>query len=89
MVTAIRINDFTTEDAMVVPSIVIKRDITGDYLYVVKQNEKGQLIAAKRYVKRGRSYEGMTRITEGLVPGDKVITAGYNLVSTGSYVAVS
>ncbi len=88
MITAIKINDFTSNDAMVVPSIVIKRDITGDYLYVAKQNEKGRFVAAKKYITRGRSFEGMTRVTGGLVSGDKVITAGYNLVSSGSYVAV-
>ncbi|MBN2213379.1 MAG: efflux RND transporter periplasmic adaptor subunit [Bacteroidales bacterium] len=89
MITAIRINDFTSHNAMVVPSVVIKRDITGDYLYVVKHNEKGRFVAVKKYVERGRSYEGMTMVAEGLVPGDRVITAGYNLVSTGSYVAVN
>ncbi|MBN2612145.1 MAG: efflux RND transporter periplasmic adaptor subunit [Bacteroidales bacterium] len=88
MVSAIKINDYSSKDAFVVPSIVIKRDITGDYLYVAAPDEKGNLVAKKKYVKRGRSYEGTTRISEGLAGGDKVITAGYNLVSTGTRVEV-
>ncbi|MFO7657550.1 MAG: efflux RND transporter periplasmic adaptor subunit [Bacteroidales bacterium] len=88
MVSAIKINDFTSKDAFVVPSIVIKRDISGDYLYVASPNEKGDLVASKKYIKRGRAYEGTTRIIEGLAEGDKVITAGYNLVSTGTFVEV-
>jgi membrane fusion protein (multidrug efflux system) len=36
MIASIRINDFTSEKAFVVPSIVIKRDITGDYLLPIK-----------------------------------------------------
>lgn len=88
MVTSVKINDFTSSDAYIVPSIVIKRDISGDYLYVAKQNEKGLLTASKKYIKRGKTYEGITMITEGLEKGDRVITAGYNLVSSGTFVAV-
>jgi membrane fusion protein (multidrug efflux system) len=89
MISSIRINDFSSQDALVVPSIVIKRDITGDYLYVVSRDKDNKVIATKRYVKRGISYEGDTMISEGLKKGDKVIIAGYNLVSSGSYLALN
>jgi RND family efflux transporter MFP subunit len=88
MIASIRINDFTSENAFVVPSIIIKRDITGDYLYVATPAEKGALVAKKRYLERGTSYEGETMISEGLREGDKVVVAGYNLVSSGSYLKV-
>ena len=88
MVSSIQINDFTSKDAFVVPSIVIKRDITGDYLYVAVKDDKNELIARKKYVERGISYEGSTMVVKGLKEGDKVIVAGYNLVSTGSYLAI-
>jgi len=88
MISSIRINDFTSGEALVVPTIVIKRDITGDYLYVASPNENNNMVATKRYVERGVSYEGNTMITKGLNPGDKVVIAGYNLISSGSYLAV-
>lgn len=88
MVASIRINDFTSENAFVVPSIVIKRDITGDYLYVAAPSGTNDLIAKKRYLKRGTSYEGDTMIEEGLKEGDRVVVAGYNLVSSGTYLKV-
>lgn len=88
MISSIQINDYTSEQAFVVPSIVIKRDITGDYLYIAAPNEKNQLIAKKKYIERGISSEGNTMITKGLKEGDKVIVAGYNLVSTGSLLAI-
>ncbi len=89
MIASIRINDFISTDAFVVPSIVIKRDITGDYLYVVSPDEKNILTAKKRYLTRGISYEGNTMVTKGLKEGDKVIVAGYNLVSSGTYVTIN
>jgi membrane fusion protein, multidrug efflux system len=88
MIASIRINDFTSENAFVVPSIVIKRDITGDYLYLATTAEGNALIAKKRYLQRGTSYEGNTMITKGLKEGDKVVVAGYNLVSSGTYLVV-
>ncbi len=88
MVSSIQINDFTSEKALVVPSIVIKRDITGDYLYVASASKKNEMVASKKYIERGISYEGNTLIEKGLNEGDKVIVAGYNLVSTGSYLAI-
>lgn len=87
MISTIRINDFTSNNAFVVPSIIIRRDITGDYLYVVK-NKDGKQIATKAYVTRGLSNEGSTMITNGLTEGDKVIIEGYSLVSSGSLIAV-
>ena len=88
MISSIQINDYTSEQAFVVPSIVIKRDITGDYLYVATPDEKNQLVAKKKYIERGISSEGSTMVTKGLKEGDKVIVAGYNLVSSGSLLAI-
>ena len=87
MISTIKINDFSAKDALVVPSIIIRKDITGDYLYVL-QNKNGKEISAKKYIKRGLSNEGNTMILEGLNAGDKVIIDGYSLVSSGSLVAV-
>jgi RND family efflux transporter MFP subunit len=88
MISSIQINDFTSKDAFVVPSVVVKRDITGDYLYVARLDKENKLTAAKKYIKRGISYEGNTMVDEGLEAGDKVVVAGYNLISTGTNLTV-
>jgi membrane fusion protein, multidrug efflux system len=87
MISSIKINDYTDEKALVVPSIVIKKDISGDYLYAAAGSRGSELVATKRYIKRGVSYEGITQVDEGLKKGDQIIVAGYNLVSSGSYLA--
>jgi len=83
MVAIVNINDFTAENAMVVPSKVIKEDLKGNYLYV-EITEGKDLIARKRYVTIGRTFEDKTRVVEGLQFGDKVIVEGFNRVSDGS-----
>ncbi len=81
----IRINDFSSEDAMVVPSIVIKQDMSGSFLYLAKQVEN-KWVAEKRSVKAGITYKDQSLITEGLSIGEMVIVKGYNQVTDGSII---
>jgi hypothetical protein len=82
------IKDFEAPEAVVVPSIVVKQDSRGEFLFVVEKNETGKEIASKLYVKSGLSYSDRTMITKGLSEGQKVIVAGFNQVGNGSLVEV-
>ena len=86
MLAVVRFQDFEMEEALVVPSIIIKEDFKGKYLYVVETNSEP--VARKIYVKTSLSNDEGTVITEGLKFGDKVITEGYNLVKDGMGVDV-
>lgn len=79
--------DFTAEDALVVPSIIVKQDIVGNYVYVV-ENNSNKTIARKVYIETGMSYGNETMVTKGLSAGDRVIVKGYNQVSDGTEVRV-
>ncbi len=85
ILSVIKINDFSTDSALVVPSIIIKQDFNGSYVYVAK-NQSENMIAKKVYVKTGMSDGSNTMITEGLNPGQMVITKGYNLVKNGTEI---
>jgi len=75
----IRLVDFTSDQALLVPSIVIKKDLKGEYIYIADQ-EKNQWIAKKTYITTGLSEGNTTMVKSGLSPGQKVIIQGYNLV---------
>ena len=85
MLATLTINDYTSENSFVIPSFVIREDLKGYYIYVAR-GKNGKWIAEKRYIKPGKSYKGNTEIIEGLKPGERVITDGYNNVSTGQIV---
>lgn len=87
MIAIIKIRDYLQEEALVVPSIVIKNDLKGNYLFLVDKNQ-GKNIARKTYIETGRSQLGSTEITQGLTPGRQVIINGYNLVKDGMEVEV-
>ncbi len=77
----------TTESAFVVPSIAIKQDIKGNYLYMAT-SEEGELKARKRYIETGLSYQDQTMIKEGVTQGEEVIVKGFAQVSDGVNIAV-
>ncbi|MCT4639961.1 MAG: efflux RND transporter periplasmic adaptor subunit [Bacteroidales bacterium] len=84
MLAVLFINDKTINDALLVPSIIIKEDNTGKFLFKVNGNN----VAEKIYVKTGISYKDQTEIVEGLNEGDKVVTEGYNLIANGDTVGI-
>jgi RND family efflux transporter MFP subunit len=87
MVSTIQINDFTSKEAFVVPSLIIRKDITGDYVYVV-HTEEGEDVIRKKYIQTGMSYDDDSLIEEGLESGDRVVVKGFHQVSTGIPVRV-
>ncbi len=87
MLSKITFLDFEVEKALVVPSIIIKKDFKGNYLYIVAKDKNGY-IAQKKYVKTSLSNDEGTMITEGITQGDQVIVKGYNLVKDGIAIDV-
>ncbi len=87
MVSTIKIKDYSSDDAFVVPSLAVRKDITGNYVYIVSKKDK-QYIVGKKYVTTDLSYEENTMITKGLNKGDQVIIKGFHLVSAGVPVNV-
>lgn len=87
IVSTIKINDFSSDKAFVVPSLAIRKDITGRYVYTVEKKDNEDIVQ-KKYVTTGLSYEENTLITKGLQDGDRVVVKGYHLVSAGVPVKV-
>ncbi len=83
----LKINDFHTDSALVVPSIILLQDNRGYYLYTTERMDEGYK-AKKTYVTPGQSYGDQTMITDGLKPGMNVIVAGYNLVNSGTEISI-
>ncbi|MEZ5084112.1 MAG: efflux RND transporter periplasmic adaptor subunit [Bacteroidales bacterium] len=82
----IKIKDFSAKQALIVPSIIIKQDLQGTYVYKINPADK---VAEKVYIETGMSYLGNTMITNGLKQGDMVIVEGFNRISVGTKVNIS
>jgi membrane fusion protein, multidrug efflux system len=85
LVSIVKIRNYKSENAIVVPTLLVKEDFRGQYTYVAL-NENGKDVARKLYVKSGITNNNMTEITEGLTAGMQIISDGYNQVSDGTTI---
>ncbi len=85
MMANISINILTMENVISIPSMLIKQDLQGHYVYVARQ-QNGDLLARKIYIERGADGEGITMINSGLQEGDQIINRGHNRVTDMSLI---
>jgi len=75
------------ESVYVVPSILVKQDIQGHFVYTA-QARNGDLVAAKTYIERGPDGEGNTLVRAGLQSGMQLIDKGHNQVADGTLLRI-
>ncbi|MCF6129300.1 efflux RND transporter periplasmic adaptor subunit [Flavobacterium sp. AS60] len=83
-VAKLKITDYTSKNAIVVPTGVIQEDGKGDqYVYVVEGSNGKTGTAKKVVVKVGKSSDNVTEILSGLSANDIIVTEGANTISEG------
>ena len=87
LVSIIKIRDYVSDSAIVIPSLYVKEDFNGNYTYIV-ENTDGKKVAKKVYVTTGVTDNNMTEIVKGLSEGMKIISEGFNQVSDGTVVNI-
>jgi len=87
LISIIKIRDFVQEEAIVVPSIIIKKDFDGNYLYVATEQNK-KMVAKKVYVDVSKTYNNLSMLKSGLKLGDLIITEGFSQVVNGTLISI-
>jgi RND family efflux transporter MFP subunit len=85
MIAYLKIKDYTNEKAFCIPANYIQNNKDGKFVYVAVEKNK-LWFAARRIVKTGMDYNGITEILEGLSDGDKLITAGFQSLNEGTQI---
>ena len=85
MIANLKISDYINNRSIVAPINLIQKSFNSNYVMVAEQ-KGNQVVAAKRTVKLGISYNGSTEITDGLKVSDKLITAGYQNLKDGQLI---
>ena len=78
MIAILKIVDYTTKGAMVVPVGTVQHGEEGTFVYVANNGK-----AHKVKVNVGHEYNGLAEITSGLKEGDDVVTLGYQELNEG------
>ena len=83
-VAKLKITDYISKDAIVVPTNVIQEDGKGDkYVYVVEGSNGKTGTAKKVVITVGKSSDNVTEILSGLSVDDIIVTEGVNTISEG------
>lgn len=84
----IKINDYTSKNAILVPLSVLSENQNGEqYVMIVEKSDDG-LIAKRRTITTGKASGDFIEITAGLNEGDQVITAGARTVKEGQLIDI-
>lgn len=89
LMAVFKLQTYHRPNAMVVPSILIKKDFNGAFLFVADINEDNKEVARKRYIESTINDNNQTVIDSGLKPGDRIITEGYAQVTDGALLNIS
>ncbi len=87
-IATIKLNDYTSENAIVIPESSIQKNASGESIVFVleQENEKSSGIAKKVVVETGLVYNDSIEIKEGLEPGQILITDGAKNIRDGQEV---
>ena len=85
-IAQIRILDYSAKEVIAIPLNVVQSDENGKYVYVMEKSGD-KMVARKKAVSVGESYEDLIEIKSGLSQGDQLITEGYQNLYEGQVIA--
>ncbi len=71
-----------------VPDSAITYNTYGSYVYVIEQGKQG-MVARERNVRTGESRNGLTVVSRGLKPGERIVTSGQVKLHPGAAVSLA
>ncbi len=87
MIAKVMVTRDQLNDVLVVPLSAVMRDENGTNVFVA-ETRGGETIAARRAVQVGPTHSGKTVILDGLESGDRLVTAGQNLLTPGDALEI-
>lgn len=85
MVVVMKIADYERDNVVSIDLNLLQKSSNGRYVYVVSE-ENGKAVAKRRPLEVGKIYGGKAEILSGLMPGDRIIIAGYQDVVDGQEI---
>ena len=86
MIAVVKINDYTKQDAIVLPVNIIQKDETSNFVYVVVEGGK-QKVARRKKITTGMTYKDKAEVVSGISANEKVVTTGYQELNEGQPIS--
>jgi membrane fusion protein (multidrug efflux system) len=85
----LRINDYTNENALLIPQNIISENAEGEqYIYVLKNKENNKAQAQRVIIRTGKAQGDVIEVLDGLNDGDEIIKEGARSVKDGQSVKI-
>lgn len=86
----LKINDYTNEEAILIPQSVISENANGEqYIYVLKDKKEDKALAEQIIIETGRTQGDNIEIISGLQPDMEIIKEGARSVKDGQTVKIT
>ncbi len=79
--------DYQSVNAVVIPVNTLQTDEKGKYVYVMENRGNGKFAAKKRNISIGEIYGENVEVKSGLAAGDQLITEGYQNLYDGQLIS--
>lgn len=90
LIATVKINDYTSEEAIIIPENVIQKNSAGENVaYVVKKETDSTGVAERRILETGMAYDNAVEVLSGLQDGDLLITSGARSIQEGEQVKIN
>lgn len=86
-IATVKVQDYSVASAITIPVNVLQNDDRGKFV-MVATNEKGKLIARKRYVTVGELYGDKLEVKSGLIPSESLVIEGFQNLYEGQLLTV-
>ncbi len=85
----VSLNDYSSENAILVPQGIISENAEGDqYVYVAEEPNGDKAVAKRRIIKTGKTQGSMVEALSGINDGDLLIKEGARRVKEGQNVQI-
>lgn len=84
MISVMKINDYENKNAITVPNYLILQDNKGDYIFIVENG-----LSKKKYITRGKVYQEITEVLEGLDGSETLVDKGFREVGDNFSVNIA
>lgn len=90
LIATVKLNDYTSENAIVIPLNILQENAEGNSVaFTVKKESDTTGTAARNIVKTGLSYDNKIEVLEGLKAGQTIIVEGARSTREGQEVKIS
>ncbi len=85
----LRINDYTSKNALLIPQSIISENAEGEqYIYLLDSINGQEAVAKQQIIKTGKTQGDVIEVLEGLKDGDQIIDEGARSVKDGQTVKI-